>query len=127
MPPRVRAQASKPRDVIRFSKDTAVAAGGSDESVLTGGPLGDGDRWMIQIFGASEAGTGDGIASVVKLQLGRPGNWTTLRSFGLSSTVAEVSLERVVTGNGTKRLRVVRENRSAAGKPIMAWVEAYKL
>jgi len=86
-----------------------------------------GEIWRVTRFGGSEVGTGDGKASVVALQLFDGAAWQTIRGFGVVSTAVEAELARDIRGDGTKRLRVVRQNKSAAAKQIIAWVEGLKV
>ena len=105
--------------------DGLVAASGQDIQELPVIP--NGEVWRVTRFGGSEVGTGDGKASVVGLQLFDGSAWQTIRGFGIVSTGVEVELARDVRGDGTKRLRVVRQNKSAAAKQIIAWVEGFKV
>ncbi len=105
--------------------DGAVAASGQDLQELPVIPIG--EVWRITRFGGSEVGTGDGKASVIALQLWDGTVWQTVRGFGVASAVAEVELARDVLGDGTRKLRVVRQNKSAAAKQIIAWLEGFKV
>lgn len=105
--------------------DGQVAANSQDLQELPTIP--NGEAWCITRFGGSEVGSGDGKASVIVLQLFDGSSWQTIRGFGLVSTAVEVALLRDVRGDGTKKLRVVRQNRSATAKQIIAWVEGFKV
>jgi len=105
--------------------DGQVAANGQDVQELAVIP--NGEVWRITRFGGSEVGTGDGKASVIVLQLFDGSAWQTIRGFGVVSTAVEVDLARDVRGDGAKKLRVVRQNKSAAAKQIIAWVEGFKV
>src|SRR5512138_3776110 len=105
--------------------DGAVAASGQDAFELPVIP--NGEVWRITRFGGSEVGTGDGKASVIALQLWDGSVWQTIRGFGVVSTVAEVDLSRDVRGDGTRKLRVLRQNKSAAAKQVIAWLEGFKV
>lgn len=104
--------------------DGAVAAGGSEVAELPVIP--NGEVWRITRFGGSEVGSGDGKASVIALQLFDGTAWQTIRGFGVVSTAVEVELARDIRGNGTKKLRVVRQNKSSTSKQIIAWLEGFK-
>ena len=82
--------------------------------------------WCITRFGGSELGAGDGKASLIGLQLFDGAGWQTIRAFGVVSTAVEVQLSRDIRGDGTKKLRIVRQNKSAAAKQIIAWVEGFR-
>ena len=105
--------------------DGAVAATSQDVQELPVVP--NNEVWRVTRFGGSEVGTGDGKASVIVLQLWDGSTWQTIRGFGVVSTVAEVELSRDIRGDGTRKLRVVRQNRSAAAKQIIAWLEGFKV
>jgi len=105
--------------------DGPVAANGQDVQELAVIP--NGDVWRITRFGGSEVGTGDGKASVIALQVFDGSAWQTIRGFGVVSTGVEVELARDIRGDGTKKLRVVRQNKSTAAKQILAWVEGFKV
>jgi len=105
--------------------DGTVAANGQDVQELAVIP--NGDLWRITRFGGSEVGTGDGKASVIALQVFDGSAWQTIRGFGVVSTGVEVELARDIRGDGTKKLRVVRQNKSSIAKQILAWVEGFKV
>lgn len=105
--------------------DGPVAANALDVQELAVIP--NGEVWRVTRFGGSEVGTGDGKASAIALQLFDGAAWQTLRGFGLVSTAVDVELSRDVRGDGSKKLRVVRHNKSAAAKQIIAWVEGFKV
>jgi len=105
--------------------DGAVAPTSQDVQELPVVP--NNEVWRITRFGGSEVGTGDGKASVIVLQLWDGSAWQTIRGFGVVSTVAEVELSRDIRGDGTRKLRVVRQNKSAAAKQIIAWLEGFKV
>lgn len=105
--------------------DGSVAASSQDVQELPIIP--NGQVWRVTRFGGSEVGAGDGKASVVGLQVFDGTAWQTIRGFGIVSTGVEVELARDIRGDGTKKLRVVRQNKSAAAKQIIAWVEGFKV
>ncbi len=105
--------------------DGAVVASGQD--VLELPVIPNGEVWRVTRFGGSEVGTGDGKASVIALQLWDGTAWQTVRGFGVASGVADVELARDIRGDGTRKLRVVRQNKSTAAKQIIAWLEGFKV
>lgn len=105
--------------------DDTVGPNGQDVQELPVIP--DGEVWRVTRFGGSEVGSGDGRASAVTLQLFDGTTWQTLRTFGLSSAVAEVALSRDIRGDGKKKLRVVRQNGAGAPRRIVAWLDAFKV
>ena len=105
--------------------DGQVAANGQDLQELPVIP--NGEVWRITRFGGSEVGSGDGKASIIGLQLFDGTAWQTVRGFGVVSTGVEVDLARDIRGDGAKKLRVVRQNKSASAKQIIAWVEGFRV
>lgn len=105
--------------------DGSIAANGTDAQELPVIP--NGEVWRVTRFGGSEVGTGDGKASVVALQLFDGTTWQTIRGFGLTSTAVQLDLARDIRGDGTKKLRVVRQNKSAVAKQILVWVEGFRV
>jgi hypothetical protein len=105
--------------------DGAVGANGQEVTELPVIP--NGQVWRLTRFGGSEVGAGDGKASVVALQLFDGSTWQTIRGFGVVSTAVELELSRDVRGDGTRKLRIVRQNRSSASKQIIAWLEGFRV
>jgi len=105
--------------------DGSVAASSQDIQELPVIP--NGEVWRVTRFGGSEVGTGDGKASVIALQIYDGTSWQTIRGFGVVSTAVEVELARDVRGDGTRKLRIIRQNKSATAKQIIAWLEGYRV
>jgi len=105
--------------------DGQVAANSQEVQELPVIP--NGQCWCLTRFGGSEVGAGDGKASVIGLQLFDGATWQTIRGFGVVSTGVEVELHRDIRGDGTKKLRVIRQNKSAAAKQIIAWLEGFRV
>jgi hypothetical protein len=112
------------RNTVDVFLDASIAGGGTD--IFTLPVIPNGDRWRLRLMGMADPATGDGIASIVALQLG-PGTWNTIRAFSAAGTTVQIEIDREITGNGTRQLRVVRQNPSAVAKQIVAWLEGYKV
>ena len=117
---------TKPRDLFQiFVAD--VVAGGDTDTKNVGGVLPVGVIVKVTRLGGSDAGTGDGKASTIALQMGGASAWTTVWGFSVASNTVDLPLSTTVTGDGTSRLRLVRVNASADAKVITGWVEAHRV
>ena len=101
-----------------------VAAGATDDTVIGADPFPVGRRLRITLLGAADVGSGDGIASVVTVRWGSPGDWRTLRVFTSTGTSFSEPCSIDLVGDGTKKLQIRRNNRSASPKAVIAWIEA---
>ena len=76
----------------------------------------------LKEFGGADPAIGDGIDSIIALQWGNSGSWATVRV--VSGTSQSYTLNRDFTGNGVKKFRVVRMNKSVSTKILVYWIEA---
>jgi hypothetical protein len=102
---------------------SSVAASSTATTVIGPDPFPNGRVIRITVLGAADPGDGDGIASVVSLRWGSPGNWRTLRSLANTGTSWECVCRFVLTGDGVKRLELRSQNRSVSAKNIFAWAD----
>ena len=98
----------------------SVAASTTDKTIVGPNPVATGEVFRITKFGASEVGSGDGVASEIRLEWGKPGDWEVIRAMGVSSTAPEINVNELRTGTGDRKFQVVRIK-------IFAWVNGYKL
>lgn len=84
--------------------------------------LGDGERWNIEKFGAADINLGDNKSSVYVLKFGNE----ILRIFALTGDTQEVDLNQDIIGNGTKKISVIRYNKSGFQKECPVWFRASK-
>jgi hypothetical protein len=114
------------RNRVDVFADSSVAGGANDMTLLPVIP--DGDRWRVRFMGMADPGTGDGISSVVALQIEQPaGTWTTVRALSSAGQTVQLQIDKEIKGNGSRRLRLARQNKSAVSKQIVAWLEGYKV
>lgn len=73
-------------------------------------------------FGGYDPIGSDGVGSIISLQWGSGNSWLTIRVGGLGSF--DFNWEKGVDfiGDGTKRFRIVRQNRSSVAKVISVWM-----
>ena len=108
------------KTIIDLSTDDDVNAGATEITVHPSAvPISKTAR--ITRFGGTAPLDSDGIQGLTILQWGSGGTWKTIRAF--SSSFADIILDKEFEGDGTKTFRLVRVNRSAATKPMIAWVE----
>ena len=97
--------------------DASVAAGATDTQTSAIVPTG--KAVEIKVFGGSVP---DGFNAVVALQWGSAGGgFTTIRA--VQREIEFANLGQFV-GDGIKRFRLVRINRSAAAAVLVGWLEA---
>jgi hypothetical protein len=72
-------------------------------------------------FGGYDPVGSDGIGGIISLQWGSGTTWQTIRAGGYGSF--DFNWEKGIdfTGDGTKRFRIVRQNRSSTAKVMLAW------
>ena len=93
-----------------------------------GTPIPDGETWRVLEFGGSEMGAGDNVASSIALQVADDGTtWKTVRGFGVVSACCHNAIDRDFVGDGTRKLRVIRQNNTASAKKIVAWIIGVKI
>ena len=110
------------KEKITFTLDDSVAANSSDTKLSPIIP--EGKIVKILVFGGYDPSINDGIGSIISLQYGNAGNWITLRACGNGTFEFKWQNGFDVTGDGTKRFRIVRQNKSAIAKTIIAWFDA---
>lgn len=115
------------RQLVDLVFDGNVVPGASEITIIGSGPIPNGERWQIRKFGGSEVGTGDGVASVIALQKNNSSGWKTIRGFGIVSNCCEIEIGRDFIGNGTRKLRIIWQNKSSASKQIIAWVMGVRI
>jgi len=106
--------------LIEISVDDEVTSG-STEITLAPGAVPNGKIARLHKFGGAVPKDADGTECLIILQWGSGGAWQTIRAFATS--FEDISMEREFTGNGIKTFRLVRVNRSATDKPMVAWLE----
>ena len=109
---------SKTRFTLFF--DSVIAADSSDAQLTPVVP--NGKKVRLLEIGWSASILDD---SMVAVQWGNAGNWTTIRS-GYGTICLHLNKDFI--GNGTKRFRIIRQNKHATEeKIVMAWLEAIAL
>ena len=73
-------------------------------------------------FGGYDPIGSDGVGAIISLQWGSGNSWLTIRVGGFGSF--DFNWEKGVDfiGDGTKRFRIVRQNRSSVAKVISVWM-----
>ena len=75
---------------------------------------------VITNFGGFDAILADGISGIIGLQWGSTGAWETIRGGGYGVFNFE-NLNLSFTGDGVKKFRIVRINKSSAVKRMTVW------
>lgn len=107
------------RGEITITKNDSIAPG-NDNSVSE--IIADGKTVTLQKFGCLDPAINDGVDSWAILQWGSDGSsWDPIRACSKNN---EFKINRDFTGDGDKRFRIVRRNKSAVSKTFIIWMEA---
>ena len=102
---------------ITKSETYAVGPTNVDSPIVASGK-----RVLLKKFGCLDPNIGDNIDSVVVLQWGKTGDWTTIRA---CTKIYEFNIKRdEFIGDGVKKFRLKVINNSAVPKTIGFWIEA---
>jgi hypothetical protein len=115
--------AAKTRFVLNVDDSVLGNSSETDETAV----IPTGEVWDLEVFGGSEVGAGDNVASQILLQEWDGVSWTTIRLLGLASVAYELDLKRSYVGDGVKKLRLRRVNKTASAKRIAAYIEGIKI
>lgn len=103
--------------------DSSVASGATDLQLSPIIPIEKTVR--ILSFGGFDPNIGDNKSSIIALQWGSGPDWKTIRAGG--DGTFEFVLNKDFVGDGTKRFRLARQNKSASAKPLIVWLYAVVL
>ncbi len=106
-------------NIYLYKEDNVNAASSHSEDSIA---IPKGQFVNLKLFGARDPNIGDGVDSVVSLQWGDDKNgWETIRS--VSGTTLEFEINRTLRGDGSKKFRINRINKSNTAKSIAGWLE----
>lgn len=94
------------------------------------GLIPNGETWSIDVFGGSEAANGDGIASAIGLQhtTDNGSTWISVTKVWAIGDSPVQSVDRDFVGDGANiKIRIVRQNKSAVSKDVVARISGIKL
>lgn len=109
---------AKTKIFITADSTIAAATTNTQETSVPPGGLG----LFIVRFGYADP-VDAGLGGIIALQWGSGASWQTVR-VGTSGS-GEYLINTQLPTDGTKRLRLVRQNRGVTAKPMAAWLEAY--
>jgi len=107
------------KTVYDLTYDSSVAASTTD--IQLSPIVASGKQVRVKKFGGLDPAIGDNIDSLIALQWGSGGSWAAVV---VGSKQFQYEINKVFTGDGSKRFRIVRQNKSIVAKVIYAWVEA---
>jgi hypothetical protein len=110
------------RELLDKYLDDSVTGSGQD--VWSAPDIPADEPWHLTKFGGTA-----GAAAVIGLQLRTgtsPDVWTMIRA-GIGPGQFEFDVDRDYVGDGTKKFRVVRQEKSGSAQQIIAWLEGYKV
>ena len=99
--------------------DDSIAASSTD--IRTSPIVPDGRVVRVLNFGGYDPRSGDGISSFITLQFGSGSDWQTIRAGGDGFFDIKWEKGKDFTGDGIKRFRLIRQNKSTSAKIIVAW------
>lgn len=99
--------------------DSSVGASSTD--VYESPIIPSGKTVRILSFGGMDPLVGDGIGSIIALQWGKNGAWKSIRA--ISGCTIEFDLKKDFIGDGEKKFRLIRMNKSNSSKVIGAWID----
>ena len=104
---------------IHLVKDDSVNA--SSTHITESPVVPNGKIVKLKKLGCIDPAIGDGLDSIIVLQWGTGGSWTTIRACSRNS---EFIINRDFIGDGINKFRVLRMNESITPKVIVFWLEA---
>lgn len=115
------------KTVINLIVENTVAQGATaiSESAIVAA----GKTVRLMRFGGYERSMSANTTGIIALQWGQGASWETIRAGG-GSTPFDFVLNRTFIGDGSKKFRLVRQNRDPGGtaaKEMVAWIEAVVL
>jgi hypothetical protein len=105
--------------------DDEVTASTTD--VTTWDDIPNGETWHLDRFGACAGG--DALVALQKRTATGPAVWKTVRMFacGAPGGHGEFVVDQDFVGDGTLKLRIVRQEKSGSNQEIICWAEGYKV
>lgn len=82
-----------------------------------------GEKWVIRVFGAADINLGDNKSTAYILRFGTD---ILQPIITVTGNTYESRTNREVIGDGTKKVNVVRQNKSGFTKDCPFWIKAYK-
>jgi len=111
---------SRPR--IQIIYEDALAAGEDIKSTV----IPDGEKWQISRITFGDMSKNDSKSGSFKVDFGVDGDRDILAIAYISGSTIAFDIKRVFVGDGTKVLRVIRENQSNPAKNMLAFLEGFK-
>lgn len=102
---------------------TSAIAGATNDIINHPQIIPNGQKWVIDSFGAVDADNGDNISTVYVLRFGTD----ILRVISVSGNTVEIRPDYEITGNGSDRVNVIVQNKSATAKDYAFWVDAHSI
>jgi len=81
-----------------------------------------GATWVIKNFGACDINLGDGKSSVYVLMY----DADIIKMLSLTGNTYETTINKEFLGDGNKKIKIKRYNKSVFNKEMPAWIKAYK-
>ena len=82
-----------------------------------------GEKWVIDNFGAADINNGDNKSSLYVLRYGTD----VIKIISVTGATIEIPMKFEIIGNGVNKINVFIENTSSDSKRMPFWVEAHNI
>lgn len=110
------------KDYYDLIFDSSVNAGTND--IQQSGVIPAGKVVRLMNFGGFDPISSDGVSSILILQWGSGTTWTTVRAGGNGFFNIDWPKGKDFIGDGVKRFRLARQNKSSSNKSLVVWLYA---
>jgi hypothetical protein len=110
------------------SRNKSIVLGNSVPAGVTNtdlAPIPLGKTWSVTRFGATDCSKAS-KPSIYRLLFGSGASFETVRVICLTTGTQDLSLEKDLVGDGTKFVRIQRENTENQPKEMPVWLEAFE-
>jgi len=112
------------RNKVVFNEDSDVPS--SNFTIFSAPITPDGETWQIQRILFADKNMGDNISGGFIVDYGSGVTRDVVAQAFLTGNTLDLPMQETVTGDGVKRLRIIRENNSLTPKKMIAMVIAIK-
>ena len=110
------------KEIYDLVFDSSVNAGATDAQLSGIVPIGKTVRLLN--FGGFDPLSSDQVSSIISIQWGSAAGWSTIRAGGNGVFDIVFDKGKDFTGDGVKRFRLIRQNKSSIGKVLVVWASA---
>ena len=112
------------RPLLQIKERGFVQANDIDTKLLPRIP--DGVEWQIEWILFSDQNIGDNKSGGFLVEWGSAGDWEIVHTGFLTGSISRLALRQAFRGDGTKRLRILRQNNSDVRKRMVVIIAGFK-